>query len=193
MDAKTQAELDRVQLETAQLNLEEAKERNAARMQTKAVNERRNRERQNQLASEVHVRRTQAANCTHRQGGPPSDPLGGKGPTALNIVGMPDGFTELIMCSACRLRVFSPHPRNQSKTPRVINGETETAAEVKARLKKYEEDLERFTALRKRAKDEALTPEAATKMECGTTISVINSVGMPVYRERPCDSYPQWT
>jgi hypothetical protein len=73
-----------------------------------------------------------------------------------------------------------------SKT--ILQGEN--AAKRDARVEKYHADLERFNELVKMSQDK-ISPEATQEMDCGTTISVYNQeTGMPVYRERPCDSYP---
>jgi hypothetical protein len=185
MDAKTQAEIDRIQLETAQLNLDEARESNAERINRKASNARKNKQRQDQLAADVSTRRGMSLKCRHRQGGTPSDPFNGKGATSLNTVKMPDGFTVLIMCGVCRGRWFSPHPRNQATKPRP--GESKEQAQD--RVEKYNADKETFDRLYEMSKD-TLTPEAAQTMDCGTVIQTINTeTGMPTYRDRPCDSY----
>ncbi len=179
-----QAELDACALETAQLNLEEARDRNARMRAEKEDKSRRNKQRQQQLSNDLATRRILSSRCGHRQGGSPNNPLGGKGATALNVVKMPDGFTKLVMCSVCRLRVFSPHPRNQSQKVR----DKETPAEAKARATKYQEDLAAFDKLLAMSKD-TLTEEASQEMDCGVTITITNGDGIPVLPTRPCDSY----
>jgi len=180
-----QAEIDRIQLETAQLNLEEARESNAERKARKEANARKNRQRQDQLAADVAVRKQQAKRCKHRQGGSPVDPFNGKGATSLNVAKMPDGFTLLIMCGVCRLRKFSPHPRDQGTKPRP----GESAQQAKDRVEKYLADKAEFDILLDQAKD-TLTPEAAQFMDCGTVIQTINpDTGAQTFRPRPCDSY----
>lgn len=184
MDPKMQAELDRIAVETAQLNLEEAKQRNAM-FKAKAENKSRfNAQRQAQLGIDRNGRIQLAARCNHRQGATPKNPLKGKGPTSLNVVKMPDGFTLMIMCSICRLRAFSPFPPNQS--PKRRKGETQDQAD--ARVEKFHADKKRFDELLEQSQD-GLTPEATEHMDCGVKIKVTDADGMPVYRPRPCDSY----
>lgn len=189
MGKKTAAELEQerleVMLERERLDLDEAKDRNAQRMQMKAANSLKNKQRQAQLQTDLHNRDTISAGCSHKQGGSPSNQYGGKGATALKLVYLPDGFTELIMCAICRLRRFSPHPMNQAK--KIFEGENATARD--ARVAKYRADKDAFDALRELTKD-TLTPEAAIPMHCGVTIQTTNlETGMPTMRPRPCDSY----
>ncbi len=183
-EKNVQAELDAIALETAQLNLEEARDRNARIRAEKEDKSRRNKQRQQQLRNDLATRRILSSRCSHRQGGSPNNPLGGKGATALNVVKMPDGFTKLVMCGVCRLRTFSPHPRNQSEKAR----QGETQAEAKARAVKYREDLAAFDKLLAMSKD-TLTEEASQEMDCGVTITITNEDGIPVLPTRPCDSY----
>lgn len=184
MDAKMQTEIDRIALETALLNLEEAKERNA-QQKAKAENKRRlNAQRQAQLGIDRHGRIEVSLRCNHRQGGTPRSPLKGKGPTSLNVVNMPDGFTKMITCSICRLRLFSPFPPDQS--PKAKQGESDR--QTKARVAKFHKDKKRFDDLMEKSQD-GLTPEATMEMDCGVKIRVTNADGMPVFRPRPCDSY----
>ena len=184
--AQIAAELAYVQLETARLNLDAARDDNARRTATKADTQRKNRQRQQQLANDRNTRRAQARACNHLQGATPEDPLQGaeQADTALKVVNMPDGFTQLIMCSNCRGRWFSPHPTNKSKKLRP----GETPADRDARIELYEQQVVEFAELLRLSK-RAKTREYTKPMECGVTIQVMNEDGMPVYRERPCDSY----
>lgn len=182
--AELDAELKRVQLETAQLQLDEQREKNHTLKAQKAEKSRQNQARQTQLRSEVETRASITRKCRHRQGGTPKNPYNGKGPTALNIATMPDGFTKLIMCGICRLRIFTPHPRDASKKPKG----NETAAEAKNRVERYNEDLERYNELLEMAKDN-LTEEGAQEMDCGTTIVLRDEDGREVLPIRPCDTY----
>lgn len=189
MSKMTKAELEQrrleVMLQKEELELEQAQEDNQIRISTKAANSRKNAQRQAQLQTDLKNRVLISEQCSHRQGGSPANPYGGKGAIALKLVGMPDGFTELIMCAICRLRTFSPHPQNQAT--KAFKGETETAA--KKRVEKYHMDKAKFDRLRELSKD-TLTPESATKMECGTVIETLDSeTGQRTYRPRPCDSY----
>ena len=194
-DAEKQALLLNTQLETALIQREQAIEANAKYKGEQRSREENNRKRQGQLRSEVNTRHRGTLSCNHRQGGSPSKPGSGKGPTALNVVLMPDGFTKLIMCSAgCRLRLFSPHPRDGAKAPRKATNlrPAETKADAEERVERCQLDLQRFNELLQKAEDDTLTPEAATPMDCGITITLTDSeTGMPVLPWRPCDSAPR--
>ena len=182
-----QQQIEEMQLEAAKLNLEELRESIAERKANKEVKARQNKQRQTQLLNDLRNRNLIAAGCNHRQGASPADPYNGKGASALNVASMPDGFTRLVMCGICRLRVFSPHPRNGGTKPR----QGETPAQAKARVEKYKEELAAFNKLVEHSKDK-LTAEASQMMDCGVTIVTTNEeTGAPVLRDRPCDSYPQ--
>lgn len=185
-----QEELAAVQLETAKIGLERAREDNAKWVGEREVKSRQNRDRMAQLQAEVNGRELTTRQCKHRQGGTPKNPFGGKGATSLKVVRMPDGFTKMIMCSVCRLRLFSPHPRDGAQGLR--KGETE--AQRDRRIAKYEAAEKRFQELYERSQTETLTDEAAQEMDCGTTITMTDALtGNPVLPKRPCDSYLQPT
>jgi hypothetical protein len=186
-DRTMQERLAEVQLQEAEMRLEltteQVRQHEAAKKQRAADNAKR----QAQLKAENAVRIGTARRCRHRQGGTPANPFGGKGATALTRAYMPDGFTRLIMCNAgCRLRLFSPHPKNMAQARR--KGESEEQRD--ARVAKFEADKKRFDELWQQAADEALTPESAQPMDCGNTITLTDSqTGNPVLPTRPCDGY----
>lgn len=179
-------EIKRVELETAQLNLEEARDRNVRLKHEKADRTRKNEQRQSQLATDRHNRRVlRDKTCSHRQGGSPASPFKGKGDSALNIFNMPDGFTQLVKCVICRGEWWSPHPSDQATAQRP----EESAKERDARVAKYKSDLAAFNEIKAKAEDK-LTIEAAQPMDCGVTFTTTNTeTGAPVLRRRPCDSY----
>lgn len=190
---QVRAELDAINMETAQVSLEQARlklEQTREEVeQWKAQREQRseqNRQRQAQLATDREETARTARVCTHRQGGSPRNPYGGKGQSALNSAVMPDGRTTLITCSICRLRVFSPNERDLAKNPR----DGETKEQAAARVKRYLEQRKEFDLLLEQASDK-LTPEAAAPMHCGTTFTFMNGDGQEVLLPRPCDSYAQ--
>jgi len=194
IDQMTPAEMDeemkRQQLIHMRLQTEQLTESNAQFLAKKAQRERTNRQRQAQLQTDRDGRKKLRNICNHRQGGTPKQPYRGKGPTSLNIVKMPDGFTVHIMCGICHGRWWSPFPPDQSQKPKFIRAENrrETAREVQARVKKYREDKAEFDALMEKAED-GLTPESTTPMDCGVKIKVTDGDGMPVFRPRPSDLY----
>jgi hypothetical protein len=177
-------ELEKVQLETAQLQLEEQKERNERFKAEKADKSRKNAQRQQQLKSDRANREKISAQCKHRQGGTPANPYNGKGATSLNVAKLPDGFTKVIMCTVCRLRCFTPHPADGSKKQR----KGESADQREMRVEKYLAAKETYERLLEQSKD-TLTEEAAQEMDCGTYITLVNEDGANVLPRRPCDSY----
>lgn len=198
-EAEIRADLAQVQLEEAQLRLEQTREDVAKTKAKKFEQSRLNAQRQSQLSSEVTSRYRATRKCNHRQGATPKRPGRGKGPSALNVVKMPDGFTRLIMCSAgCRLRFFSPHPRNAAKGfleiyDREKNAKRkETQQERRTRLRQYHADDREHKRLIKMIEEHSLTDESATEMDCGNVIETIDGeTGQRTLRDRPCDSQPR--
>jgi hypothetical protein len=199
MDPKTQAELDAIALETARLNLEEARESNATRTARRVQKKRDFETRQRGFQIATKERKRFSDGCMHLQGGNMDNPREAKAtnPSALNVARMPDGWTRRISCIVCRGEWFTPHPYNMRKTPfpagfhmpgGIILERAETMSEVKARIAKYEADVEVFERLLKMQKDKS-TREASQEMDCGTTHTLTNSeTGVVVYPWRPCDA-----
>ena len=184
--ARRQAKIQEIALETAELDLEEAKDRNARLKADKADKSRKNKQRQGQLHIDRSNRRQlRDHTCSHRQGGSPRNQYKGKGDSALSVFNMPDGFTQLVKCIICRGEWWSPHPADQAQKPR----DGETAGECRARVAQYRDDYEEFQRVLALAMDK-LTEEAAQPMECGVTITTTNlETGAQTLRRRPCDSY----
>lgn len=178
------------ELQKAEMELEQTEENVANFKAQREARGRQNAQRQGQLAKDANdLARTTRA-CSHRQGGSVGKHATqwGKGQSALTIVLLPDESqdSKLIMCSICRLRVFSPNPINRVPRPR----NNETAAEAKQRVQQYERDMKAFSELEEMAKDK-LTPEAAKPMDCGVTFKFQDGDGREVLIPRPCDSYLQ--
>jgi hypothetical protein len=175
-----------VQLEKSKLELEQTKEAVAEWKGVREQRQRTNQQRQSQLRNDREEIARIARRCSHRQGGSPRNPYGGKGQSALNIVQMPDNHTQLVTCSICRLRVFSPNERDMAKNPRP----GESKEDAKRRVEKYLEARAEFDRLIELANDK-LTPEAAAPMHCGITFTFMDGDGREVLTARPCDSYAQ--
>lgn len=182
---EVQAKLAQVQLEQAEMQLEQTRESVEAWKNQKEELSRRNAQRQKQLKMDINERASQAKGCTHRQGGSFGNPTGGKGPSALTTVILPDERV-LIMCSICPMRVFSPFPGNGARRQR--RGESKEAAE--ARVARYQQEVAEFEALSAEARDK-LTEEAAQPMHCGKTFRFLDGDGNQVQMPAPCDSYAQ--
>jgi hypothetical protein len=183
--AEIEAELKRVELETALLALDEAKERNAALKAAKAVTSRVKAQRQAQLKTDLREKTQVMSGCTHRQGGSPGRERKGSGPSALRVVILPDN-RELVMCANCPMRVFSPLPAN--KSPRLLPGETEKQRD--ARVAEYHATVAAFEKLKELSQDQ-LTPEAGQPMHCGKTFAFEDGNGNQISMPAPCDSYSQ--
>lgn len=192
-----QTELEKIQLETAMLDRDEAVERNKQRLAQKAQSERLFKERQRGFAATTASRiKMRDEQCTHRQGGAMSNPMEGNGKSALGVSRMPDGWTKMIKCLVCRGDWFTPHPyfMREDAFPAgfhmpggIVLEREESKPEVAARLRLYKEDSARFVELLKHAKDK-LTPEAAQEMDCGTVHVLTNmKTGVQVYPWRQCD------
>lgn len=187
-----QQQLEEIQLKTAQMNMKIAQrelEKFEAQERSKSLQ---NAQRQSELASKMRGRWKVAKKCSHRQGASPKNIYKGKGDTTLKKIKMMDGFTILIHCAICRLAVFSPHPYDQNPEPQVDfrTHKMETEAQAKARVAKWQADTKEFDELLEKS-EESKSDEYSSTMDCGNTFEVKDHKGMPVYRRRPSDFYPQ--
>lgn len=187
-----QQQLEEIQLKTAQMNMkiaQRALENFEAQERSKSTQ---NAQRQSELASKMRGRFAVAAKCSHKQGASPKNIYKGKGDTTLKKVRMMDGFTILIHCAICRLAVFSPHPYDQNPEPQknFRTGKMETAEQAKARVVKWNADTAAFAVLLEKS-EESKSDEYSSTMDCGNTFEVKDHKGIPVYRRRPSDFYPQ--
>jgi hypothetical protein len=174
-----------IQLQRAEMELEQTEETIKQFKADKEARSRRNQQRQGQLRIDISEKAGTARKCTHRQGGSLSNPYGGKGPSALQLVILPDE-RELIMCSICPLRVFSPFPGDASR--RLRRGETREQAD--ARVEKHMRQVEAFETLRAESNNK-LTEEAAGAMHCGKTFKFLDGDSNQVQVTAPCDHYAQ--
>lgn len=180
-----EAQIKAIELETAQIRLEQMKEENETYGARKAARLRANEQRLAQLRTDHAEKRAVIKECTHRQGGSPGRERKGAGPSALRVVILPDE-RQLVMCANCPLRVFSP--RATDKSPAQRKGETATQA--KARVARYETEMAEFEKLATLAQDQ-LTPEAAQPMHCGKTFNFQDRDGNNMSLPAPCDGYAQ--
>jgi hypothetical protein len=169
---------ERLQIQNRQdLSAKDAAERRKAAMQAQLRGEAQNKVRMRTL-------------CNHRQGNTPKKRYTGNGTTALKIAKMPDGITIKVHCLNCPAEWWNPMPTNQSPKAKFLKklGRKETGDEVKARVEKYKADKIEFDKILALAED-GITEEQTTPMDPGVKMRVTDSDGLPVYRERPCDSY----
>lgn len=191
--AEVEALLEDIRLRTAQAQLAEAEMKLEMTEETvrlfKASKEQRartNAQRQSQMEKDRENIAIKARNCTHRQGGSPKNPYGGKGTSALSRVMLPDGHSEVIMCSVCPLTVFSPRDDDMAKRRRP----KESEAQAEKRVERYYKAKAEWDKLMELALDK-LTDEAAAPMHCGVTFTLRDGEGREVLAIRPCDSYAQ--
>lgn len=192
-DVKTmQEQLLETQLKTALMNQKLAERELQKFEASERSKSAQNAQRQSELAAKVRGRAQVAKNCSHRQGASPKNIYKGKGDTTLKKVKMMDGFTVLIHCAICRLAVFSPHPYDQNPEPQkdFRTGKMETEAQARARVAKWRKDTAEFNKLYELSED-SKSDEFSGTMDCGNTFQVTDAKGMPVYRRRPSDFYPQ--
>jgi len=176
---------EQIEMEAAELRLEETREQVMQRKQEKKVAKLRFEQSQEQIRDAIRQRKSRFRQCAHRQGGQGRDMLEGRGPTALKEEIMPDGFTKRIRCLVCRFKISSPLPSN--KSTKLKPGETEEQRDI--RVAKYWEDLKVFEALEKECHQNNLSKDASSPMHPGTTFTVTDGDGMQIFRPRPSDSY----
>lgn len=187
-----QQQLEEVQLRTALMQMKIA-ERELQKFEAKEKSTTlQNAQRQAELASKVRGRVAVTKRCSHRQGASPKNIYKGKGDTTLKKVKMMDGITILIHCAICRLAVFSPHPYDQNPEPQINfrTGEMETKTEANARVKKWRLETGEFAELLEKSED-SKSEEYSSTMDCGNTFEIKDYKGIPKYRRRPSDFYPQ--
>jgi hypothetical protein len=104
-----QREIAETELQTKQLQLAEARERNAKFLQHEEIRHRSNQQRQAEFKQAAASNRALQKDCRHKAGGSPSNIHRGGGKFAFSLLTraiMPDGKTELIQCQRCRLRLY---------------------------------------------------------------------------------------
>jgi len=104
-------EIARVELETKQLQLAEAKQRNADFKEKEAQRHRANQQRMKELEDARNNHHSVIRQCRHKSGGSPKNILRGGGKNAFSLLTralMPDGVTILLQCSRCRLKFYTP-------------------------------------------------------------------------------------
>jgi hypothetical protein len=183
--AELECEIKQVELETAQIRLEQMREENEAYRARKAARIRANEANLAQLRTDHLNKLNEIRICTHRQGGSPGRERKGSGPSALRVVILPDN-RELVMCANCPMRVFSPLPANKSPRQR----RNESPEQRDARVAAYNAAVAEFEQLKEQSQNQ-LTPEAGQPMHCGKTFQFEDGNGNQVSMPAPCDGYAQ--
>lgn len=104
-----QREIAEVELETKQLNLAEARDRNEKFKQAEATRHKHNRQRQSELKQTDAGQKAIIRACRHKSGGSPTNVLKGGGIGSFSILTralMPDGVTVFIQCARCPLKIY---------------------------------------------------------------------------------------
>jgi len=134
-------EIRRVELETAQINLEEARARNAAFRAHEQQRSTQNKQRQSQLAADIATKKYLQRICNHKQGGSPKNHLEGDGKSCLTRSRIFFSNNYLIQCNRCDLAEQRPHPSLKKTNP-----------------KKYAEAMEYYNRLLQESKENGLEP-----------------------------------
>lgn len=130
-------EIKRVQLETAQLGLVEAKERNARTIAEREERARRNKNRQAEIESTRAGHRAIENNCRHRQGGGPGQEYRGKGEPCVFGHKMPLGELRF-QCNRCLAEVMEPNELDEKRRD-YRDAQGRTWREQKALFDKFRE------------------------------------------------------
>jgi hypothetical protein len=122
-----QREIAEVDLQTKQLQLAEAKDRNAKFMQAEETRRRGNRQRQAELEQGRRAAQALIDDCRHKSGGSPSNVLRGGGIGSFSIISrslMPDGVTVFLQCPRCRMKMYF-RPLTPPEQKKLMKGDPE--------------------------------------------------------------------
>lgn len=139
-----QREIALIELETKQLNLAEAKKRNADFKQREEQRHKHNRQRMAELKAGREAHDAIVRRCRHKSGGGPHNVLRGGGIGSFSTITralMPDGVTVLLQCARCRLnRYFRLLPA--AEEARLKKGSPEKYEDYLVGKKLYETSVE---------------------------------------------------
>jgi hypothetical protein len=99
------------------LDLDRVKDDNARRLARKEAVEAHNRQIQADVAAERRNMEMAQSICRHRQGGRPQNVYAGDGKPCIVRTQMLDGYTWLLQCLRCRMKIFTPHPSLRKSHP----------------------------------------------------------------------------
>lgn len=112
-----QVAIAKADLRAKLLDLDRIKDDNARRIAVKEANDKFNRQVQEEIRNqEQMIKRIQSV-CRHRMGGKYQNVWAGDGKPCIARTQMLDGYTWLLQCTRCRLKVFTPHPSLQKANP----------------------------------------------------------------------------
>jgi hypothetical protein len=104
-------------LQAKLLDLDRIKDENKRRLAVKQANEDFNRQIQEEIRSQKRILEFAQSVCRHRMGGKYQNVWAGDGKPCIAKTQMLDGYTWLLQCTRCRLKLFTPHPSLAKTNP----------------------------------------------------------------------------
>lgn len=98
------------ELQAKVLELDRITDDNSRRLAQKEALAKHNKQIQSDMEQEQRQRAYAQSICRHRQGGKPQNVYAGDGKPCITRTQMLDGYTYLLQCLRCRLKVYTPHP-----------------------------------------------------------------------------------
>jgi hypothetical protein len=114
-----------VTLEQQLLELDRIKDESNKRVASKEALVKYNAQIQQAMSQEAAMMASFQKRCRHRMGGQHKDPYSGDGRPCVVRTQMLDGYTYLLQCTRCRLKVFTPHPSLKKSDPERYQQERE--------------------------------------------------------------------
>jgi hypothetical protein len=99
------------------LDLDRIQDDNQRRLAHKEAIERHNKQIQADVEAEQRNMKLAQSICRHRQGGRPQNVYAGDGKPCITRTQMLDGYTWLLQCLRCRMKIFTPHPSLRKAHP----------------------------------------------------------------------------
>lgn len=105
-------------LQTRLLDLDRIKDENGKRIANREALEKYNRQIQMDIASQEAGLKWAQDHCRHKMGGRHQDVYSGDSHrSTITRTQMLDGYTYLLLCTRCRLKVYTPHPTLKKTDP----------------------------------------------------------------------------
>lgn len=104
-------------LQAKLLDLDRIKDENARRIAHQEAIRKHNAQIQADMESQSRQMAYAQSVCRHRQGGRHQNVFAGDGKPCVTRTQMLDGYTWLLQCLRCRLKVFTPHPALKKSDP----------------------------------------------------------------------------
>jgi hypothetical protein len=104
-------------LQAKLLELDRITDENHKRIAKKEALERFNRQIQEDIRSQQKILEYAQSVCRHKQGGRYQNVWAGDGKPCVSRTQMLDGYTWLLQCLRCRMKILTPHPALQRSDP----------------------------------------------------------------------------